>query len=384
MSEVQQTYLVGPTIHLRAIESDDAASEPSWRQSWFPRARAVSEAKIEDEYSGSGDTTLMAVRNADDVIVGSVLIWFDGAWNYTRPFVARWLAPDAAEAVEAEIVELLLPFLVDEGGAIAALVEVPSEQPLVEAALERIGARFCYRQREAWQLGGQRRDKLGFQLNNRKTLEVFGEPEITAEGVADPEVRAPAPKSWPVVETPPPGAVMVGKRLYLRMFTPADGDVLREASLTDTEFSHDPRFPRSGMTMNARFRRSSEADAPSNLTFAIVLRENDELIGRNELDFLDLVHRSAETGTELFRPKHRGQGYGTEAKHLLLSYAFDMLNLHMVWSNVWEENPRSRAALLKQGYRLAGGIPWRGTYHGIPSGDWVFDLLASEWQAARQ
>jgi hypothetical protein len=29
-------------------------------------------------------------------------------------------------------------------------------------------------------------------------------------------------------------------------------------------------------------------------------------------------------------------------------------------------------------------MPWRGTHHGIPSGDWTFDLLASEWQAARR
>ena len=138
------------------------------------------------------------------------------------------------------------------------------------------------------------------------------------------------------------------------------------------------------MTMNSRFRKQSESELPTNLTFAIVLRENDELIGRNELDFLDMVHRSAETGTELFRPEHRGKGYGTEAKHLLLGYAFEVLDLHMVWSIVWEENPRSRAALLKQGYRISGSTPWRGTHHGIPSGDWNFDLLASEWQAARR
>lgn len=74
----------------------------------------------------------------------------------------------------------------------------------------------------------------------------------------------------------------------------------------------------------------------------------------------------------------------SEAKHLLPAYAFEVLNLHMVWSTVWEANPRSRAALLKQGYRSSGCIPWRGIHHGIPSGDWEFDLLASEWQAARR
>lgn len=383
MNERKQAYLVGPNLYLRAVEEADAASEPSWRQSWFPRARAVSEAKIEDDYA-DGDTTLVVVRASHDVAVGSALIWFDGSWAFVLPYAANWLTADEAEAVMAEIVSLVLPFLVDEGGIIAALTEIPSGLPVVAAALEEIGARFCYRSREAMMHRGERRDWLAYQYFNKKTLAVFGEPVFTPEGSVEREVSNPAPKQWSQVETPPPGAVIVGERVYLRMFTPEDGEIMRDASLSDTEFSHDPRFPRSAMGMNARFRKSSEGELPTNLTFAIVLRKDDELIGRNELDFLDLVHRSAETGTELFRPEHRGKGYGTEAKHLLLSYAFDVLNLHMVWSTVWEENPRSRAALLKQGYREAGSTPWRGTHHGIPSGDWVFDLLASEWQAARR
>jgi RimJ/RimL family protein N-acetyltransferase len=383
MSERKQTYLVGPTLSLRAVEESDAASEPSWRQSWFPRARAVSEAKIEDDYA-DGDTTLVAVRGSDDVIVGSVLIWFDGPWAFVLPYAARWLTAEDAEAVMAEIVSLTLPFLVDEGGIIAALAEIPSGLPGVIDALEQIGARFCYRHREGMMYRGKRHDWLAYQYFNKKTLAVFGEPTFTPEAPAERDVTSPAPTRWPVVETPPPGAVMIGERVYLRMFTPEDGEILREASLTDTERSHRPRFPRSAMTMNSRLRKQSESELPTNLTFAIVLRENDELIGRNELDFLDMVHRSAETGTELFRPEHRGKGYGTEAKHLLLGYAFEVLGLHMVWSTVWEENPRSRAALLKQGYRISGSTPWRGSHHGIPSGDWNFDLLATEWQAARR
>lgn len=383
MTEVKQTYLVGPKLHLRAVEEADAASEPSWRMSWFPRARAVSESKIEDDFSGS-DKTLIAVRNDDDEPVGSVLIWFDGSWAFCAPYVAQWLTDAQADEVMAEMVTLVLPFLVDEGGIIAALTEVPSDAAGVVSALEGIGARFCYRQREAGMYRGKRVDWVSYQYFNEKTMAVFGEPEFIPEGPAERSVTNPAPKHWPAIDAPPPGAVLVGERVYLRMFTPEDGEIMREASLTDTEFAHDPRFPRSAMTMNSRFRKSSEAELPDNLTFAIVLRENDELIGRNELDFLDMVHRSAETGTELFRPEHRGKGYGTEAKHLLLSYAFDILNLHMVWSVVWEENPRSRTALLKQGYRVAGCTPWRGTHHGIPSGDWVFDYLATEWQATRR
>lgn len=50
MSNVKQTYLIGPNLRLRAVEEADAATEPSWRNSWFPRAQAVAEAKIAEDF----------------------------------------------------------------------------------------------------------------------------------------------------------------------------------------------------------------------------------------------------------------------------------------------------------------------------------------------
>lgn len=379
---VRQNYLYGPTLHLRAVEREDAVDEPCWRNRWFPRARAVSEASIEDEHGS--DSLLVAVRNDDDVILGSVTIETEGAWRQARPFVARWLDRARADAVEAEITALILPFLVDEGGAITALVEIASGKPLVEAALDRIGARRCYRHREAWQLDGARRDKLGYQLFDGRAVELFGEPEIAAEEPAAPAARVPAPACWPRVEMPPTGAVIVGGRLYLRPFTPEDSAIARDAVLEETEFAHEPRFPVGSIEIRNTVRRAAEAALPAEVIFAIALRENDRLIGRTKLKNLDLVHRCAETGTRLYRPEDRGMGYGTEAKHLILGYAFEVLNLHMLWSQAWEINPRSRAAVRKQGYRLAGTSAWRQMHHGLPSSDWTFDLLASEWRDARR
>jgi hypothetical protein len=56
----------------------------------------------------------------------------------------------------------------------------------------------------------------------------------------------------------------------------------------------------------------------------------------------------------------------------------------MVKSYVWVPNGRSAAALRKQGYREAGAVAWSGQKNGEMVGDLVFDLLASEWQAARR
>jgi RimJ/RimL family protein N-acetyltransferase len=105
------------------------------------------------------------------------------------------------------------------------------------------------------------------------------------------------------------------------------------------------------------------------------------LLGFVALFSVDYIHRTAETGSYL-GPPYRDQGFGTEAKHLLLEYAFERLHLHMLWSVVWEDNHRSAAALRKQGYRPAGRCHWRGLHGGVYRDELLFDLLPADWRAA--
>jgi RimJ/RimL family protein N-acetyltransferase len=113
------------------------------------------------------------------------------------------------------------------------------------------------------------------------------------------------------------------------------------------------------------------------------LRESGELIGDNGLHDLDWLARTAESATWIYRPEFRGSGYGTEAKHLLLEYAFERLGLNMIWSWVKMPNIRSQAALRKQGYRDAGRLHWVNLGQGGFEDAAMFDILASEWREAR-
>jgi len=122
---------------------------------------------------------------------------------------------------------------------------------------------------------------------------------------------------------------------------------------------------------------------PAWTRFAIVTLDGDIVIGSNGLASIDWINRTAETETEIVRPAYRGGGYGTEAKHLLLEYGFNLLGLHMVRSQAWAFNTRSCAALRKQGYRDAGRLAWTGMKSGEMADDLFFDLLAEEWRAAR-
>ena len=147
-------------------------------------------------------------------------------------------------------------------------------------------------------------------------------------------------------------------RLALRPMEAADAEQI--AAWLRNEPAYDfglGRFPLSAVEIDDWIKKIGEKEPPSEIEFAVVLRESGELIGENGLYSIDWLARTAESGTWIYRPEYRGSGYGTEAKHLLLEYAFDRLGLNMIWSWVKMSNTRSQAALRKQGYRDAGRRP---------------------------
>lgn len=176
---------------------------------------------------------------------------------------------------------------------------------------------------------------------------------------------------------------MVGQRVYLRPLEVSDADTLArfDAEETDT-FMYRGRQPQSPLLYTSWIAETYKARPPSAVEFGVALHEDDRLIGNVGVGDLDWVNRVGETGSFLGHP-FRNSGLGTEAKHLLLEYAFDRLNLHAIMSTVFEANTRSAAALFKQGYREAGRMRWFDVKGGIFRDMLVFDLFRDEWHAAR-
>lgn len=92
----------------------------------------------------------------------------------------------------------------------------------------------------------------------------------------------------------------------------------------------------------------------TNVILAICLVGTDELIGSMGLHKIDHMSGTAMTGSCIGRKDLWGQGYGTEAKMLLLEFAFNTLNLRKIGSAVYSVNPRSKRCLEKCGYREEG------------------------------
>lgn len=91
-------------------------------------------------------------------------------------------------------------------------------------------------------------------------------------------------------------------------------------------------------------------------TFAIIVRENQQVIG--SVSLMNIVHQRGvcELGIAIGEKSAWGKGYGTEAVRLICDYGFTFLNLHTIY--LWHVafNARAHHAYLKAGFKVAGRI----------------------------
>lgn len=92
----------------------------------------------------------------------------------------------------------------------------------------------------------------------------------------------------------------------------------------------------------------------NNVSCAICLKENDEFIGCVFLTTIDYHNRSARGGLFIGEKKHLSKGYGTEARLLMLKYAFFARGLERVWAIVLEDNLAAIKMHEKTGYKKEG------------------------------
>lgn len=104
--------------------------------------------------------------------------------------------------------------------------------------------------------------------------------------------------------------------------------------------------------------------------FAIVTKEGRHVgnIGIHGINWRDRV---GTTGTVIGEKEFRGKGIGTEAKMLILNYAFNMLGLRKICSRAFSFNSASQRFSEKCGYRHEGLL----RKHAFKNGEYVDEVL---------
>jgi N-acetyltransferase len=385
-----QSYLIGDTIYLRGAELGDAKWATAWRPRPFPISAEEAEKQLKKNVPQEDQkrvALLIACRRDDGRPVGSARI---DESNPTITPISLHADPTLGAAgalVQAEMLAQVVPWLSGERYRPVVVLATDTELEPVRAAAESLGMRPAVRLRDGVWRDGRHHDMVFYEYLNPVWITRLGDPgpgiTVAGEPVAAP--KSPAPRRDHDATLPlPPNALIGSQRLALRPMQVDDAETIANLirSEPDASFGHS-RFPYSAILMADWFGEMAEKDPAPDVEFAVVLRETGELIGETGLYSIDWIARHAESGSWLYRAADRGQGYGTEAKLLLLEYAFDRLGLNMIWAWVKERNPRSQAALRKQGYRDAGRFTWSGYGPDGFENARMFDLLATEWRSAR-
>lgn len=117
--------------------------------------------------------------------------------------------------------------------------------------------------------------------------------------------------------------------------------------------------------------------------FAIIRKEDDQLIGNCGLHEIDALRQCAEVGLFIGDEENRGKGFGTEVLNLLLAHAFDTLNLNNVMLRVFSFNAQAIRCYEKVGFREMGRRRQSYFVRGRFYDEMFMDILRKEFNARR-
>jgi N-acetyltransferase len=121
------------------------------------------------------------------------------------------------------------------------------------------------------------------------------------------------------------------------------------------------------------------------MPFIIVDRAKDRIVGSTRFWKIDYVNRKLEIGHTWLAASSQRSSINTEAKYLLLTYAFETLRSVRVQFSTDELNEKSRAAILRIGAQQEGVVRHeRIMPDGRKRNSVRFSIIDDEWPHARR
>lgn len=124
----------------------------------------------------------------------------------------------------------------------------------------------------------------------------------------------------------------------------------------------------------------AQRDAGSAYPFTIFLQATNEIVGSSRFSAMDWTNRNTQLGYTWFRADQHGTAANLDAKLLMLTCAFEQLQLHRVAIRTDVRNERSRRAILGLGAKEEGVLRRHMvTRTGEIRDTVVFSIIDLEW-----
>lgn len=171
-------------------------------------------------------------------------------------------------------------------------------------------------------------------------------------------------------------------RIYLRALEPDD-------YLVSVNWRNDEEIQ--NMVGGSKYFVSSERekkwvqDAIFNnekIVLAICLKENNKYIGNVMLQEIDYINRSAHAPILIGDKKEWNKGYATEARMMILKFAFEERGLERIFAYVLEGNDASIKMLENCGYKVEGILRRSVFKNGVFQNQILLSVLKDDFAIA--
>ncbi|MCB8983947.1 MAG: GNAT family N-acetyltransferase [Ardenticatenaceae bacterium] len=142
----------------------------------------------------------------------------------------------------------------------------------------------------------------------------------------------------------------------------------------------DPPMPQSLARLQAEFDKKAAEGGRDGADFAI--EADGTLIGICALFSFDTLAQACELGIAIGDQAYWGRGYGREAVHLLLDYAFRLRNMRRVYLRVHGRNQRAIHAYTACGFVTEGRLRDHVWSDGAYDDLLLMGVLRDEWPPA--
>ncbi|CAG9220781.1 GCN5 family acetyltransferase [Paraburkholderia tropica] len=176
-----------------------------------------------------------------------------------------------------------------------------------------------------------------------------------------------------------------GEIVELRPLRASDANALVEAAADGELWNLKVTVVPGPATVDAYIDKALEGErAGTVMPFVVVQRATGRVIGSTRFWKLDRANRKLEIGHTWLAASMQRSAANTEAKYLLLTYAFDTLNCVRVQFTTDELNEKSRAAILRIGAKQEGIVRHeRIMPDGRKRNSVRFSIIDDEWPDVR-
>lgn len=144
------------------------------------------------------------------------------------------------------------------------------------------------------------------------------------------------------------------KKIILRVMEKEDTEIVRKWRFSHNNYDYFYEFTPFSKFKNEKWFESA-TNKNNEINFIIETVDESKPVGMISLVDIDHRNQKAEMGRVLIgEQSERGKGYGKSAINLLTEYAFNHLNIHKLYCEVFEFNEDAINAYKKAGFEIEG------------------------------